>query len=295
MQNMKKKGIVGTLIFILLLIGVILLFNSIVITNENEYKLIKKFNKVERIISNAGISFKIPMLESTDSIPKQILLYDFSESEATTKDKINMVTDSYVLWKISDPHKFTKELNASIALAETRINTTVYNVIKNVISSLTQTEVISGRDGELTLAIMEGIGNSMDKMGIEIITVETKRLDLPSDNKTAVFERMISERDEIAATFKAQGEYEAQVIQNTTDKEIAISISDAKNDAAKTIAEGEAQYMRILSEAYSDPKRSEFYTFIRSLDAARASLSGADKTLILSEDSPIAQIFYQID
>jgi membrane protease subunit HflC len=99
----------------------------------------------------------------------------------------------------------------------------------------------------------------------------------------------------MAATYTAEGESEAQIIRNQTDKEIEISISTAKTQAARIIAEGEAEYMRVLSEAYSDTSKSEFYTFIRSLDAARASLNGEDKTLILSSDSPIAQIFYHKD
>jgi membrane protease subunit HflC len=167
--------------------------------------------------------------------------------------------------------------------------------MKNVISSIEQNDVISGRDGKLNAAFMDDIGDSLMEYGIELITVENKHLDLPSDNKNAVYERMISERDQMAATYTAEGESEAQIIRNQTDKEIEISISTAKTQAARIIAEGEAEYMRVLSEAYSDTSKSEFYTFIRSLDAARASLNGEDKTLILSSDSPIAQIFYHKD
>ena len=202
-----------------------------------------------------------------------------------------MITDSYVLWQISNPLIFAQTLNSSITNAESRIDTTVYNAIKNIISSMTQNDVISGRDSELTELLMENIGNSMEQYGITLLTVETKRLDLPSDNKTAVYERMISERDKIAATYTAEGDSEAKMIQNTTDQEVAISISSAEAKAESIIAEGEAEYMRILSEAYSDVSRSEFYAFVRALDAAKVALKGNNKTLILSEDSPIAQIF----
>ena len=102
---------------------------------------------------------------------------------------------------------------------------------------------------------------------------------------------MISERDNIAATYTAEGNSEAQVIRNTTDKEVAISISEAKKQAEILIAEGEAEYMRILSEAYDTEDKTEFYSFVRSLDALRESMTGEDKTVVLSADSPIAQIF----
>ncbi len=208
-------------------------------------------------------------------------------------DKKTMITDSYVLWKIHDPLLFAQTLNSSLTNAENRIDTVVYNAIKNVISSMSQNDVISGRDGELTAAIINNIGNTMDQYGITLLTVETKRLDLPSDNKAAVYERMISERDKIAATYSAEGNSEAQIIRNATDKEISIKLSTAEAEAERIIAEGEAEYMRILSEAYADQSRTEFYSFVRALDAAKASLIGKNKTLILSPDSPIAQIFHQ--
>ena len=120
---------------------------------------------------------------------------------------------------------------------------------------------------------------------------ETKQLDLPDDNKEAVYERMISERDNIAATYTAEGSSEAKVIRNTTDKEIAIQISEAEKQAEILRAEGEQEYMRILAQAYGEEERREFYSFVRSLDALKNSMQGENKTVILSEDSPIAKIF----
>ena len=202
-----------------------------------------------------------------------------------------MITNSYVLWQITDPIKFAQTLNGSIGNAENRINTVVYNSIKNIISSLSQEEVISGRDGELTAAILKNMGNTFDQYGIKVITVETKQLDLPADNKTAVYERMISERENIAATYTAEGTSEAQIIKNSTDKEVSIMISEAEKQAEILKAEGEAEYMKILSDAYADESKTDFYSFVRSLDAVKASITGDNKTVILSEDSPIAQIF----
>jgi membrane protease subunit HflC len=291
----KTKNIVGILSVIIFIGAIIILATTLVVTKENEFSLIKRFDKIERVVETPGLSFKTPFVESVDKLPKAIQFYDMTASDVITVDKKTMVADSYVLWKISKPIVFAQTLNSSITLAESRINTTVYNAMKNVISSSTQNEVISGRDGKLNASFMEDIGDTMEQYGIDLITVENKHLDLPSDNKNAVFERMISERAQMAATYTAEGESEAQMIRNTTDKEIEISISNAQTEAARTIAEGESEYMRVLSNSYSDTSRSEFYTFIRGLDAARASLSGSGKTLILSEDSPIAKIFYKLN
>lgn len=285
-MKVKKIGIL-----IGVVVAVAALGTSVTVTQQNEYKLVRQFGKVDRVISSPGIGFKIPFIESTQSLPKETLLYDLAASDVITKDKKTMISDSYVLWKINDPLKFAQTLNSSVESGESRINTAVYNATKNAISSLSQDQVITSRDGELSDMVMTAIGNNMDQYGIELIKFETKQLDLPDDNKEAVYERMISERDNIAATYKAEGSSEAKVIRNKTDKEVAIQISDAKKQAEILEAEGEQEYMKILAQAYGEDDRSEFYSFVRSLDALKTSMKGGDKTVILSADSPIAQIF----
>ena len=284
---MKKK--IAAVLIIAVLLGI--LGSSVVVTAEDEYTLVRQFGRISKVVDQPGVSMKIPFVQTTDTYPKQTLLYDLVPSEVITRDKKTMITDSYVLWRISDPMRFAQTLNGSTTNAESRINTSVYNALKNAISSMNQDEVITSRDGELSAMVMEQIDASMDQYGIELLMFETKQLDLPEDNKAAVYERMISERDNIAATYTAEGNSEAQVIRNTTDKEVAISISEAEKQAEILIAEGEAEYMRILSEAYDTEEKTEFYSFVRSLDALRSSMTGDEKTVVLSADSPIAQIF----
>ncbi|MDO5136417.1 MAG: protease modulator HflC [Eubacteriales bacterium] len=285
---MKKAGIAA-------LAGaaaaIVLLGASATVTAQNEYKLIRQFGKISRVIDEPGISLKLPFVQTAMSLPKETLLYDLSPSDVITKDKKTMICDSYVLWKISDPLKFSQTLNASLEGGESRLNTAVYNATKNIISSMTQDEVITSRDGDLSQAVMGAIGDNMNQYGISLVMCETKRLDLPDDNKEAVYERMISERENIAATYTAEGRSEAQVIRNKTDKEVAIQISEAKKQAEILKAEGEQEYMRILSEAYKEEGRSGFYSFVRGLDALKESMQGGSKTIILDEDSPIARLF----
>ncbi len=263
-----------------------------VVTKENEYSLIRQFGKVDHIADEAGVSFKLPFIQTVDKLPKQTLFYDLTPSDVITADKKTMLSNSYVLWEIHDPLKFAQTLNSSITNAENRLDNIVYNATKNVISSMTQDEVITSRDGALSKEVLTYIGTSLDNYGITILSFELKQLDLPSDNKTAVYERMISERDNIAATYTAEGASEAKIIRNSTDAEITILLSEAEKNAEILLAEGEAEYMQILSEAYNDPAKADFYSFVRSLDAVKATMTGENKTIILSPDSPIAQIFY---
>lgn len=320
MNKLKKAG--GIWKYILIFALLVLLGNSLVICWENEYKLIRQFGKVQRVISTSGLNFKVPFIQSVDTVPKEILIYDLPASDVITSDKKSMIVDSYVLWKVEDPLKFTQTLANSIYNAENRINAIVYNATKNTVSSMTQDEVIKSRDGKMTITaadagediesndlvleertevveikslteeIMDSIGDNYQQYGINILAVEVKKLDLPDDNKQAVYTRMISERENIAAQYTAEGASQAQMIQNTTDKEVSIMLSEANAQAEQLIAEGEAEYMRILSDAYADETRSDFYAFVRSLDAAKESLKGNnEKTLILPADSPIARIF----
>ena len=200
MKAVKKIALI-----VVVLAALITGLSSIVVTQENEYSLIRQFGKIDHVVAQAGISFKVPFIQSVDKLPKQVLLYDLPSSDVITSDKKTMICDSYILWKIADPQKFAQTLNSSITNAEGRLDVIVYNSTKNVISSTTQDDVISGRDGELSAAILANIGNSLDQYGIALLSFETKKLDLPGDNKAAVYERMISERDNIAATYTAEG------------------------------------------------------------------------------------------
>ena len=266
--------------------------SSLVVTYPDEYAVIKQFGKIVDVRENPGLSVRMPFIQHVDKIEKEVLLYDLAVSDVMTKDKKSMIADCFVLWEINDPRKYTQTLSAQKSNAEYRINTIVYNSLKNVISSLSQEEVISGRDGELAASIKENIGDTLDQYGITLLAVETKSLDLPDENKAAVYERMISERNNIAATYQAEGEEEAKEIANNTKAEITVMQSEADAQAEETIAKGEAEYMRILSEAYNNEEKADFYLYLRSLDAAKATMKGDNKTLIIDESSPLADIFY---
>lgn len=285
---MKKliKSISTFLVVVLILVAA----SSLVVTRANEYVMIKQFGKVVRVEATAGPSLRIPFLQSVQRVPKYKMISDLYPSDVTTKDKKVMTVDSFVIWDIDDPVKYLSSLNASKEKAEIRLGNVVYNSIKNVLSSTNQADIISGRDGELSRVITENIGNAMDSYGIHIYAVETKKLDLPDSNKESVYQRMISERNNIAAQYTADGEYQSSLIKNDTDRSVKETIAKAEAEAEKIRAEGEAKYMQILSEAYNDESKAEFYNYVRSLDAIKASLKGPDKTIILDADSELARI-----
>jgi len=275
---------------LVLVIVFVLYSGCFVVTQQNEYTIVRQFGAVVKIVDEPGLSLKIPFIQTTSTLPKTEMLYDLAVSDVITSDKKSMVADSFVLWRIEDPLMFIQTLSGNIANAEYRIDTVVYNSLKTVISSMKQEDVISGRDGELAQKIMNNVGDTFEKYGISLLAIETKRIDLPDENKSAVYERMISERDNIAASYAAEGEAEAKQIRNEADKTVQITISEAEAQAEKLRAEGEAEYMRILSEVYDSTEEADFYEYMRALDMARNSLGGENNTLVISSDSPIAAI-----
>lgn len=289
----KGKGFRGLIIGLVVFILVVVVFaNSLVVTHQNEYTVVKQFGAVVRVVDQPGPSFKIPFVQTTQTIPNTLMLYDLAVSDVITSDKKSMIADCFVTWRVTDPYRFIESLSASITNAEYRIDAVVYNSLKTTISSMTQETVISGRDGRLAEAILANCDNTFDQYGIDITAVETKTLDMPTENKEAVYERMISEREKIAAEYTANGAYEAQKTRNNADKEVDILLSESEAQATVIRAEGDAQYMNILADAYDTPEKASFYSFMISLDAARESLAGGNKTLILDESSPLASLFY---
>ena len=332
----KHAGIV-----LILIIAVLVVISAAsVITYPNEYKVIKTMGKISRVTTEPGFSLRVPVVQSETTISKARQLYDIAPTEIYTSDKKKMEVDAYIVWRVTDPVKFTQTLNASRSSAENKISAMVYGALKATVSSTSQEELIASRDaalekGEsedglpdleveditsdelqeeeetqetddgmkkidentrvisLSSKILEQLDRDYDpeQYGIEIQMVKIKKLDLPDENKDAVYNRMITERKNIAAAYKAQGESEAQKIRNTTDKETEVMLSEAEAKADQLEAEGEAEYMRILSDAYNDPEKAEFYLFVRQLDAAKKSLKNGNTTLFLDSDSPLASIF----
>ncbi len=294
MKKVFKLVKVIAAVYAVVIVAFVLFSAFTAVTYPDEYTVIRQFGKVVDIKSNedgkSGLSFKIPLVQSEDKLPNNLIMYDLPVSNVITSDKKTMVSDCFVLWSIKDPMLYISELSSSRASAESRIDVNVYNALKNTISQTSQEDVISGRNGALVEKIQKNVGNSLEPYGIKMFSVETKHLDLPDSNKESVYKRMISERAQIAAAYKAEGDKEAKKIRNETDKEVKVIKAEAAATAEQIIAEGEAKYMEILSKAYGNSSKAEFYSFVRALDAAKVALN-KDDVLYLSEDSPLASLF----
>lgn len=287
-----KKYFSKISVFLILIPFLMLFLSSIYIVKINQYVVVKQFGKIISIQNKPGLYFKLPFIQNTQKIDGTMKLYDVAKSDVITKDKKSLISDSYVIYKVNDPKKFLKTVNIDERARE-RIEASTYNGMKQIISSMTQDEVIKSRGDNLTKILTEAVEEDMKEYGIDIIQVQIKALDLPEDNKNSVYERMISERNNISASYTAQGNANAQKIINETDKEVTQKLSDAQKQADILIAEGESEYMRILKDAYNSEDKANFYNYVRGLDSLKKSLSGSkDKTLILDKNSELVKILY---
>ena len=286
---MKKSGIFLIILLLIAFLGL----NSMFTVRENEYACTVRFQKIIDTTDEAGLHFKIPFLDSVKYFTKATQLYDIPPSEVLTSDKQNMTVDCYILWSISDPKLFYQTLG-STAYAEQRLDALTYNELKTVMGTLAQSDIINMEEGGKRNLIYEKIATDVDTLaatyGIRVEDVKIKQFDLPDSNLNAVYNRMISERNQMAEKYTADGNYEASIIRNDVDKQVDIMVSDAEAEAAKLVAEGEAEYMRLLAEAYDTQDKKDFYEFTLALDALKASLNGSEKTVILDGNSELAQI-----
>ena len=287
---MKKSHIIITVIVLLL---VVVAANSVYTVEENQYACIFRFQEIIQTENTPGLHFKVPFIDQVTYFTKAAMLYDIPPSEVITLDKQNMTVDCYILWQISDPQQFYRSVG-TVSEAEVRLDASTYSALKRAMGQLAQADIINLEDGAERNEIYNGIAETVNKdaagYGIQVLDVKIKQFDLPDSNLNAVYNRMISERNQMAEKYAADGNYEASIIRNEVDKKVNIIVSDAKAQAAELEAAGEAEYMRLLAEAYNTADKREFYEFTLALSALESSLTGDNKTVILDADSDLAKI-----
>ena len=286
-----------TVIAVILLVLMILSANAFYTVEENQYACTFRFSEIVDTKSEAGLYFKIPFVDKVSYFSKATQLYDIPPSEVLTSDKQNMTVDCYILWEIADPQQFYRALGTTNK-AEERLDAITYNALKTAMGTLAQADIINMEDGALRNEIYESIATTVNAQaktyGIRVEDVKIKQFDLPDSNLNAVYTRMISERNQMAEKYTAEGNKEASLIRNEVDKQVNILISNANVEAARKIADGEAEYMRILASAYDTEEERAFYEFTLALNALKASLTGDEKTIVLDENSELGKILMGI-
>ncbi|AGA58769.1 MAG: protease modulator HflC [Thermobacillus sp.] len=285
---MKKRGMFLIGLGVLLL--VIVLSGSMFIAKEGEYKVVLRFGEATRIHTEPGIKFKVPFIESVRTLPKYQKVYDSEPTLILTNDKKPIYVDNYTVWRISDPQKFLRSLN-TVSNAESRISDAVYNAVRRKLSEIEYGNIISENTArgdlneEITKIVADVAANQ--GYGIEVIDVRIKRTDLPPENKESVYNRMISDRQSIAAGYLSEGDEESRKITSNADRQAKELLAEAEAKAKKIIAEGEQEAARIYNEAYG--KDPEFYELYRTLESYVKTFEG-EPVIMMPIDSPYARL-----
>ncbi|MFD1779695.1 protease modulator HflC [Fredinandcohnia salidurans] len=289
-NNFSKytKGGIGILIAIIL-IGIVIV--NIFIVREGEYKVVRQFGEVVRIVETPGLSYKIPFIQSVETLPKYQMIYDVEEAEINTKDKKRMMIDNYAVWRIEDPKQMISTTR-TVVNAEAKLDEFVYSAIRTELGQLNYDEIINDEKserGSLNDRITEIVNKNLeeDKYGIVVTDIRMKRTDLPAENEQSVFTRMISERQSTAQDYLSRGDAQKNIIEAQTDKEVKEIIAKAQADAEVIRSQGEGEAARIYNEAFS--KDPEFYNLFRTLESYKTTIDG-ETVIILPADSPYARL-----
>ncbi|MBP1915413.1 membrane protease subunit HflC [Lederbergia galactosidilyticus] len=289
-QEWRRYTKIGIL-FIGLIILLFLLFSSVFIVREGEYKVIRQFQEVVRVETEPGLAFKIPFLQTVSTLPKYQMTYDVSQAEINTKDKKRIIIDNYAVWKIDEPRKMISNAR-TVENAESRMEEFIYSVVRTELGQLDYDEIINDEKssrGSLNDRVTERVNEllSRDEYGITVVDVRTKRTDLPEENENSVYTRMVSERESTAQEYLSKGDAQKNETMAETDRKVREMLSKAESEAEVIRAEGEGEAAKIYNKSFS--KDPEFYNLYRTLESYKKTI-GEDTVIILPSDSPYARL-----
>lgn len=274
-----KKLIVFASVIVLLVI----VYNLFTFTvDETKKAAVLQFGEIIRVIEEPGLHFKLPIVNNVVYLEDRILNYDIQPRDILTSDQKRLSIDNYAIWRVGEPKRFIEANAGNITAAQGRIDEIVYSDLRDVLAKHTLDEIVSAKRLEYLQEVTATSREKLTAFGIELIDVRIKRADLPTEIEQAVFSRMRSERERIAAQLRAEGEEKAKQITSNADKEREIILAEANKQAEMIMGEGDAQALEIYANAYNqDP---EFYRFWRSLESYKTALKEGT-SIVLSTDS----------
>jgi len=271
------------IIFAGVVVLLIIVYNLFTFTvDETKKAAVLRFGEIIKLAEEPGLYFKIPFVQSVKYLEDRVLNYDIQPRDILTSDQKRLIIDNYAIWRVGDPRLFIEATRGSLLNAQSRIDDIVYSDLRNILAKHTLDEIVSAKRLEYLQQVTELSRDKLDKFGIVLIDVRIKRADLPTAIEKAVFSRMRSERERIAAQLRAEGEEKAKQTTSSADKDKEIILADARKEAEKIMGEGDAQALETYANAYNqDP---EFYRFWRTLESYKTAL-GAGSRIVLSTDS----------
>jgi membrane protease subunit HflC len=278
-MNTKFNFVALSVVTVLVIVAM-----SIFTVDQRQYALVFQLGEVKRVITEPGLNFKIPMIQNVRYFDRRILTLDNNEPERfITSEKKNVLVDSYIKWRIVDPNLYYISVGGDEARAKTRLNQTVNAGLREEFGKRTVHDVISGERDRIMEDMRVKADTDARKIGVEIVDVRLKRVELPNEVSEAVYRRMEAERKRVANELRSEGAAEAEKIRADADRQREVIIANAYRDAQKIKGDGDAQATAIYAQAFN--QNPEFYSFYRSLEAYRASFKNKNDLLVVEPSS----------
>ncbi|MDA1338980.1 MAG: protease modulator HflC [Methylophilales bacterium] len=252
--------------------------------DQREHAVVFRLGEIVSVKGDPGLYVKVPLVDNVRFFDKRILTYDSSQPDRfITSEKKNVLVDSYIKWRITDPSKYYVSVNGDEQQAERRLTQTVNDGLRAEFGKRTIQEVVSGERSEIMDIIKERADRDSRQIGIEILDVRLRRVDLPKEVSESVYQRMDAERKSVANELRSQGFADSEKIRAEAEKQRDIIITEAYREAQTIKGKGDAKAARIYADSFS--KNAEFYDFYRSLEAYRKSFDGKDDIMVLDANS----------
>ena len=268
----------------------LLIFGSLFVVEEGNKAIVIQFGKVQRDsetditkVFEPGLHLKLPFFDRVVKLDARIQTLDEAPDRFVTSEKKDLIVDLYVKWKIEDFAKYYLATGGIKSSAEVLLQQKVNNGLRSEFGTRTIQQIVSGERSELMDEAMEQASTSSDELGIAIIDVRVKQINLPLEVRNFIFQRMRSEREAVAREHRSEGKEKAEFIKADIDAKITVMLADAERNLRKLRGEGEAQAAQIYAETYT--KDPEFYSFLRSMDAYKKSFSSKQDVLVVEPDS----------
>jgi membrane protease subunit HflC len=283
------KGGVGAILGVLVVAAVVGSL-SLFTVDERENAIVFQLGEIRHVVAEPGLKFKLPLIQNVRYFDKRILTLDTPDAERfITSEKKNVLVDSFVMWRIEDVKQYYVSVRGDEALAVTRLNQTVNSTLREEFGKRTVQEVISGERDRIMTVVREKLEDDAKRIGVRIVDVRLKRVELPAEVSEAVYRRMEAERRAVAAELRSQGFSDAEKIRAEADKDREVIIAEAYREAQRVKGEGDARATAIYARAFNE--NPEFYAFYRSLEAYRASFRNRSDVLVLDPSSELFRYF----
>jgi modulator of FtsH protease HflC len=283
-----RLNLVGGLVAALVVVALIVAYGTLFTVYQTRQALVVRLGQPVRVVTEPGLNYKVPLVDSVINIDKRILDLENPAQEVIASDQKRLVVDAFARYRIKDVLKFYQTVG-TVEGANSQLSILLNSALRRVLGEATLTQVVRDQREPLMARVREQLDNEAQGYGISVVDVRIRRADLPEQNSQAVYQRMQTERQQEAAQYRAEGAQKAQEIRAKADRDVTVLLAEAQSKGERTRGEGDGERNRIFADAYGrDP---DFFAFYRSMQAYEAGLRSNDTRMLLKPDSEFFRFF----